>query len=166
MALEREHHVVRGERRAVMEHHALAQLDGPNLGVAALHRGREVRQRIELFVEHRQAVVEHEQARVVGGVVGVRRIERVLGGRRVVGSADRTAALRFVGVSARHQQAARADAKTRRKSQAHRLTSRPACRFVAHSWNPLIATASRIVHEAVSIPACPHRPHQPVRQAC
>ena len=82
MTAERVDDISGGQRFAVMEGHALTQLDMPGDAIARLHRFRQGRLHHQVFIQLGQAAVKHKLAGIVGAVVTFGRVERV-GGRRI-----------------------------------------------------------------------------------
>jgi hypothetical protein len=74
--LKREHHVVRGEGRAVVELHVLAQLEFPGEVVDRLPRRREAGHELLVGVALDERLEDVQQQRVVGREVVVVRVDR------------------------------------------------------------------------------------------
>ena len=97
VAQKRIHHVGGGQRFAVVERHAVAQLEGPYRCFVVADLGGELGLRGQAFIQPRQPVVEHLAALVVGRQRLLGRIEGVGGGGGEAGHTDMPAALRRLG---------------------------------------------------------------------
>ncbi len=137
VAHEREHHVFGRQGLAVVEDHALAQLEHPGLRVGRGVRLGQRRLGGEAAVQREQPVVEHVAARIVGLVGLPGRVQRVGGGRGGARHADapsppRRLRMRTGGHGGQAARQGRLHAPREEHGQ-HIATRRTACQRLHHA---------------------------------